>query len=129
MVQLAKQALSKMLDWVRFPVCHTKDLKNGTCGLFSLVLGGNGRVHGNGSREVLPMTHHQCSIHCEGSGVAYAARKQRCSPHRPLDSVGGTASSIILKFTRKAVESRVSSTSVFEESDDDDENDIFDELI
>jgi len=32
-----------------------------------LALGVNGWVQGNGPRAVLPLTRHQCSIHCENS--------------------------------------------------------------
>jgi len=36
-------------NWVRFPAgLYTEDLKNGTCGLSSLVLSVIGRVQGNG---------------------------------------------------------------------------------
>jgi len=59
-------------------------LKNGTCGLSYLVLGVDGLVWGNSSRAVLPLTRHQCSIHCESSRVAHGERKQRWATHRPL---------------------------------------------
>jgi len=42
-----------------------KDLKNGTSGLPSLVLGVDGWVQGNSSRVELLSARHQCSIHCE----------------------------------------------------------------
>jgi len=41
---------------------HAENLKNDTCGLSSLVLRVDGRVHGNSSRAVLPLTRHQCAF-------------------------------------------------------------------
>jgi len=55
----------------------TEGLRNGTCGLASLVLGVNGWVQANSSHAVLPLTRHQCSIHCESS----------CVPRRKLAEV------------------------------------------
>jgi len=51
---------------------HAEDLKHGTCGSCSALMGG--WVQGNGSRAMLPLTRHQCSIY------AKASRDQ----HRPL---------------------------------------------
>jgi len=38
-------------------------------------------VHGNGSCAVLPLTRHQCSIHCETSRVVHSASKRRGTLH------------------------------------------------
>jgi len=43
------------------------------CGVFSMVLGSDGWVQGNGSRTWLPLKHHQFNIHCETSRVAHGA--------------------------------------------------------
>ena len=65
---------------------HTEGLKNGICGLSSLVLGFHGWVQGNGSRAVLlPLTRHQCSIHCESSRVAHGTSKRRRAPQTTRD--------------------------------------------
>jgi len=58
---------------------HAENLKNDTCGLSSLVLRVDGRVHGNSSRAVLPLTRHQCRIHCESRRVTRGASKRRCA--------------------------------------------------
>jgi len=54
---------------------HTEDLKNDTCSLSILVFGIDGWMQENISRAVLPLTQHQCSIHCENSHVAQSASK------------------------------------------------------
>jgi len=41
---------------------NIEDMKNGTCGVFSLVLSVNGRVQGKASRAVLPLTPAQHSL-------------------------------------------------------------------
>ena len=55
----------------------TPKYSNGACGLSSIALGVNGWVQGNSSRAVLPLTRHQCNIHCENSRVDHGASKWR----------------------------------------------------
>jgi len=71
-VQLVEHAAPKLVGW-----CGTEDLKTGTCGLFSHVLGVNGWLQGNGTRAVLLFTRHQCSIHWENRRVAHGASERR----------------------------------------------------
>jgi len=68
MVQLVEHATRKLVGLIRISAesSHTEDFKNGNWGLSSVVLGVNE------SRAVLPLTRHQCSIHCESSRVARA---------------------------------------------------------
>ena len=58
----------------------TEDYKNGACDLFNLVLGVNWCVQRKGSPAVLPLTCHQCTIHCGTSCVALSASKRTRAP-------------------------------------------------
>jgi len=46
----------------------------------SLVLGVNEWVRGKGLGAVLPLTSHQCSIHCESSRVNLGASNRKWAP-------------------------------------------------
>jgi len=76
-VHLVEHAPKKLVGGVRFPTGSCRKLKKGTCGLSSLLLEVNGWVQENGSHPMLPLTRHQCSIHCESSRVAHGASKRR----------------------------------------------------
>jgi len=87
--------LSGSVSWVRATKAarlgsmgHTENLKNITCVLSSLVLGVNAWVQENSSRIVLPLTRHQCSIHCESSRVVHGAsnRTTRETPDGETDT-------------------------------------------
>jgi len=67
----------QLVEWVRVELYRGL---NDTCGLSSLVLGVDGFEQGNGLRAVLPLTRHQCNIHCESSLVAHGSSKWRWAP-------------------------------------------------
>jgi len=64
---------------------QTYDLKNGACGLSSLVLC-NEWVQGKASRALLLMARHQCNIHCGNSRVAYDESKWKWAPKTTRDT-------------------------------------------
>jgi len=72
-VQLIEHTPIKLVGWLRFLVGHAEDLKNGTCGVSSLVLDVDGWVQ----ETVLPLTRRQCNIHCESSRVAHCWASKR----------------------------------------------------
>jgi len=73
-----EHAPTKLVTCVRFPLgSYTDDLKDGICGLSSLVLSGDGRVQGSSSPAVLPLTCYQCSANREISRVTHGAMNWR----------------------------------------------------
>ena len=78
-------------------LCHTEDLKNGTCGLSNLVFGVDEWVQGNSSRAVLSLARHQLIIHCETSCVANATNAVLLSQALHADALNHTACCFKLK--------------------------------
>jgi len=58
----------------------------------SLVLNINGSVQDKASHAVLPLTRHQCSIHCESNRVVHGASKWRWTPQTTRDTPQGAQS-------------------------------------
>ena len=69
MVQVVEDALSTLVGWVRFPTCHTEDLKNGTCGL------SNNRRRWVGTRRRFAV--HARSWHCLATTAAFTYESSR----------------------------------------------------
>jgi len=77
-VQLVEKASPKLVCCVRF----RRRLENRyLLPVHPCALSVNGWAEqDNGLRAVLPLTRHQCRIHCEGSRVAHGASRRRCTP-------------------------------------------------
>ena len=75
-IQLAEHALPKLVGLVRFPFWSCRRLEKRYLRPSNLAFGDDGRVQGNGSRAMLSLTPHLCSIHCESSRVAHTANKR-----------------------------------------------------
>jgi len=58
-VQLIVYSLPKLVEWILSPLWSYRR-PNVPCGLFSLVLGITGWVHGNGSRHRLATLKNEC---------------------------------------------------------------------
>jgi len=59
-----------------------------------------GWVQGNGSRAVLPLTRHQCGIHCKSSFVVHGVSKRKRTPQTTRDSAKGYKSEYKGKWTQ-----------------------------
>jgi len=84
-VQLVDHALPKLVGWVQFLVGSYRRLEK----RYMLPVQPRARpwwVEGNGSRIVLPLTRHQCKIHCESSRVTHDARKRCWAPQTTHDT-------------------------------------------